>query len=251
MNEKLPKLLISNKEKDYVITAIEQYPEYFPDFEVVELVAYDDEIGEYFECGDFSNENYSFICEGKVIHLQEINKRTGFYKEGDFHTSLTSKRLQDQLAKMHIYYAGNRWLLCRGYLLNYSVAHPKTANYAASMIGYCGLMNISFRECYDMDDFLWNLYWINKESGKKPLKRSDVRTEAKWINKHLVALSKFPGIGMKRAKILLEECGNLAGLKEAYDSDKLIKLKYIGESTVIAVRDFFYEEVILEEIKRE
>ena len=239
----IPTLYIDNKEKSYVVDAIFEYPEYFPKVEIVQLGVDDDETGEFIETADFSNDRYSFAAERKVIHTQKKDKN-GMLKEGDFHTSLIKHRLKDQLAKLRLYWAGNRHLLCEGYLLNYAVRHPGSMELAYSMVGYCGVMGISFQECYDLEDLIYRLYWINRLSGAEPLKRSDIQDEAKYINYQIVAMSKIPSVGPKRAKIIFQKYSTIANILE--NIDKLHKIKYIGESTQDAIRDFFFEDVLIE-----
>lgn len=229
----LPELKIDAAEPNEMVLLIEEYPEYFPKFSVERLVVYDEELDEWIPVGDYTNEYKSFILERKVIHTLEKDPLDGLYRDGDFHTSLTKKRLQDQLAKMYLYYEKNRWLLAEGYLLNYAVKHPAQANFARSIIGHCGTMNICFRECYDKEDFLLNLYWINRESGSEPFLRQDVKLESKKVLDQISAFSRISSVGSKRAKIIF---ATYPSVEEIFNNvHQLHEIKGIGKTTENAI----------------
>ena len=90
----------------------------FPNFKVEELKQYDENAEEWVQTCDVTNEFNSMAIEHKVIH--KINKHSGQTTWGDFHASITSKRLQDQCAKMHVFYEKNKHVIAQGYLVNYS-----------------------------------------------------------------------------------------------------------------------------------
>lgn len=229
-----------------MILEIEEYPEYFPKFVVKQLSIYDDDLEENVQVCDYSNEFNSFAVERKVIHTLEKD-RDGYFKDGDFHSSLMSKRLQDQMAKINFYYDRNKWLLTEGSLINYAVKHPQQANYAYSMIGHCGTMNISFRECYDREDFLLNLFWINKESGSEPFTRQDIKSGKKSIISQMSSLAKIPSVGPKRAKIIFAD-KNYNSIKKIIDNvDSITELRNIGKTTQEAIRDWAFTELEIKE----
>lgn len=231
----IPTLYIDPNEPNTLITKIEEYPEYFPRFEVKWIEVYDNMLDEHVRIADYSNEHYSFFVERKVIHTMNTDASDNMYKDGDFHSSLMSKQLQDQLAKMHIYCKKNKWLLTEGSLLNYAIKHPAQANYARSMIGHCGTMDISFRECYDQEDFILNLYWINRESGSEPLLRQDVKEKTKFISQ-FAAFSKIPGVGIKRAKIIFAKFPTV--MEVLNNVDQLHEIATIGKKTENSIRDW-------------
>lgn len=182
--------------------------------------------------------------ERKVIHT---NKRghNGLFEDGDFHTSLMQQRLQDQLAKMNFYYEKNKWLLVQGYLINYAVKHPEQANYAYSMIGHCGTMNISFRECFDLQDFLINLYWINRESGSEPFKRTKVKGTGRKLISQLESLADIPGVGMKRAIAIATVLPTLEEI--IINREDLNEIENIGKKTKDAVCEWATAQIKIPE----
>lgn len=246
----IPKLIVDSGEPYDIINILEKYPELFPKFEVEEITVYDEDKDEWIRVGDFTNEFKSFVVERKVIHTYETDEYTGKkeLKYGDFHTSLMSKRLQDQLAKMHTYFPQNRSLMCLGYLVNYIAKNPRFQEFAYSIVGHCQQMNIGFLECYDMEEFLYKLYWINKESMKEPLERIDIKTESKFHIPQLHTLAKIPGIGTKRGRLLLEKLHSIQGVIEWMDNNNKPKIKGVGQSTIKNLVDWRYDEVFLNNI---
>jgi len=235
----LPVLWIDSQEKSGVIDRIDELPEFFPRFEIKDLVVYDDVEDEWIKCGDYSNEYQSFIVEHKIIWSQRKKE------EGDFHSSLIQKRLQDQCAKMHLYCENNKTLMIEGYLVNYAVSHPTTRNLAYSYVGKLANMNIGFTECYDEDEFLEKLYWINKESGKEAMARTDVKNEGRFIISQLVSLSKVKNIGPIRAKSLFRELGNIEGIIIWMNNNFTPNIKGFGPMSQQALWDWRYDEVII------
>lgn len=231
----LPTLVIDPNEPNSLITKIEEYPEYFPRFEIKWIEVYDEILDEHVRIADYSNDKKSFFVERKVIHTRKIDPYDGFFEDGDFHSSLMSKQLQDQLAKINIYCKKNKWLLTEGNLLNYAIKHPDQANYARSIIGHCGTMDISFRECYDQEEFLLNLYWINRESGSDPLLRQDVKESQKFISQ-FSAFSRIPGVGIKRAKIIFAKFPTV--MEVLNNVDQLHEIATIGKKTEASIRDW-------------
>ena len=231
----IPILYIDPNETNELILMIEEYPEHFPRFEIKWIEVYDEQLDEHIRIADYSNEHYSFFAERKVIHTRKIDSFDGFFEDGDFHSSLMSKQLQDQLAKMHIYCKKNKWLLTEGSLINYAIKHPAQANYAYSMVGHCGTMDISFRECYDKEDFLLNLYWINRESGSDPLTRQSVSKGKKLISQ-LESFSAIPNVGEKRAKIIFRKYPSIDEVLA--NRDILHKIKYIGPKAQEAINEW-------------
>lgn len=240
----LPKLFIDSGEPNTLILEIEKYPEHFPRFEVKELTVYDEELDEYIRTCDFTNEYDSFALERKVIHTNQRG-HDGLFNDGDFHTSLMQQRLQDQLAKMNFYYEKNKWLLAQGYLINYAVKHPEQANYAYSMIGHCGTMNISFRECFDLQDFLINLYWINRESGSEPFKRTKVKGTGRKVVSQLESLADIPGVGIKRAIIISKVLPNIEEI--VVNREELHEIDGIGKKTKEAICDWATAQIKIPE----
>ena len=236
----LPTLFIDPNEPNSLITHIEELPEYFPRIEVKWIEVYDNLIDEYIRIADYSNEHYSFFVERKVIHTRKRDPYDGFFMDGDWHSSLMDKQLQDQLAKMHIYCKKNKHLLTEGSLINYAIKHPAQANYAYSIVGHCGAMDISFRECYDQDDFLLNLYWINRESGSEPLTRQDVKKNTKFISQ-FSAFSRIPGVGIKRAKIIFAMYPTVMEVMNNIDS--LHEINTIGKKTENSIRSWAIDQV--------
>ena len=233
-------LYIDPNEPNDIILMIEEYPEFFPRFEIKWIEIYDEQLDEHVRIADYSNENYSFFVERKVIHTRKIDSFDGFFQDGDFHTSLMTRQLQDQLAKMHIYCKKNKWLLTEGSLINYAIKHPAQANYAYSMVGHCGTMDISFRECYDKEDFLLNLFWINKESGAEPLTRQDVKKKEKFITQ-FAAFSRIPSVGIKRAKLIF---AMYPTVMEVLDHvDQLHEIMKIGKKTEDSIREWAINQV--------
>lgn len=239
----LPKLLIDSHEPNDMILLIEEYPEYFPKIEVKELVVYDEELDDHVQVCDYTNEFDSFALERKVIHTRKVDF-DGHYKDGDFHVSLMKKQLQDQLARINMYYEKNKWLLTEGYLINYMVKHPQQASYAYSMVGHCGTMNISFRECYDREDFLLNLYWINRESGSEPFKRQNVKSAEKQVITQFQSLSTIPRVGSKRAKFIFATYPTIMEILE--NRHELRKINNIGKKTEEAIINWAEEQIEVE-----
>ena len=231
----LPILIIDPNEPNSLITRIEELPEYFPRIEVKWIEIYDEVLDEHIRIADYSNDKESFFCERKVIHTRKRDPYDGFFMDGDFHSSLMDKQLQDQLAKMHIYCKKNKHLLTEGSLINYAIKHPAQANYAYSIVGHCGAMDISFRECYDQEDFLLNLYWINRESGSEPLTRQDVKDHKKFITQ-FSAFSRIPGVGEKRAKIIFAKYFTVMDVLNNVDS--LHEINTIGKKTEDSIREW-------------
>lgn len=240
----LPKLLIDSGEPNTLILEIEKYPEFFPRFEVKELRVYDEEFDEWIRTCDFTNEYDSMAIERKVIHTHQRDN-DGLFKDGDFHPSLMQQRLQDQLAKMNFYYERNKWLLTQGYLINYGIKHPDQRNYAYSMIGHCGTMNISFRECFDLEDFLINLYWINRESGSEPFKRLKVRSAGRKVISQLESLSDIPGVGIKRAIAIARVLPTLEEI--IINREDLTDIDTIGKKTQEAICDWATAQIKIPE----
>ncbi len=240
----LPKLFIDSGEPNTLILEIEKYPEHFPRFEVKELTVYDEEFDEWIRTCDFTNEYDSMAVERKVIHTNQRG-HDGLFNDGDFHTSLMQQRLQDQLAKMNFYYEKNKWLLAQGYLINYAVKHPEQANYAYSMIGHCGTMNISFRECFDLQDFLINLYWINRESGSVPFKRTKVKGSGRKVVSQLESLADIPGVGIKRAIIIAKVLPNIEEI--VINREELADIDNIGKKTQEAICDWATAQIKIPE----
>lgn len=230
--DKIPKLLIDDREPNVMILLIEKYPEYFPKIEVTRLDVYDELLDEWFQAADYTNEFHAFAVERKVIHTLERD-HDGYYKDGDFHTSLMRHQFQDQISKIYYYYDRNRWVLTEGYLINYAVKHPKQANYAYSMVGHCGAMNVGFRECYDKEDFLLNLYWINRESLSEPLERQDVKETMKLPISQLASFARIPGVGEFRAKKIFKTYPTIEEI--ILHKDELHKIVDIGKKTEEAV----------------
>jgi len=237
----LPILYIDPNEPNEMILLIEEYPEYFPRFEVKWIEVYDNLIDEHVRIADYSNDKQSFYCERKVIHTRKIDPQDGFFQDGDFHSSLMTKQLQDQLAKMHIYVKKNKWLLTEGSLINYAIKHPAQANFAYSMVGHCGAMDISFRECYDKEDFILNLYWINRESGSDPLLRQDVKKDGKKAISQFSAFSRIPGVGIKRAKLIFATYPTVMEVLDNIDS--LHEINTIGKKTEASIRSWAIDQV--------
>ena len=223
----LPILIIDPNEPNTIILKIEEYPEYFPRFEVKWIEVYDEILDEHVRIADYSNDKESFFCERKVIHTRKTDPQDGFFQDGDFHSSLMTHQLQDQLSKMHIYIKKNKWLLTEGSLINYAIKHPAQANYAYSMVGHCGAMDISFRECYDQDDFLLNLYWINRESGSEPLLRQDVKKDGKKVISQFNVSSNNCSAGVNSKKPTKIICFGIF----RFSMCELINLTKRGEST--------------------
>ncbi len=240
----LPILYIDPNEPNSLITKIEEYPEYFPRIEVKWIEVYDEVLDEHVRIADYSNDKESFFLERKVIHTRKKDPYDGFFMDGDFHTSLMAKRLQDQLAKMHIYCKKNKHLLTEGSLINYAIKHPAQANFAYSIVGHCGAMDISFRECYDQDDFLLNLYWINRESGSEPLLRQSVKKSKKPISQ-LQSFSAIPGVGEKKAKIIFREYPSVDEVLA--NRDILHKLFNIGKKSEEAISKWASEHIEISE----
>jgi len=246
---KIPELWIDVQEKSGIIRLIEAHPELFPSIDVKELGFFDPDTDDYIQCGDFSNANRSFINEHKIIHTLKKDQN-GKYKEGDFHPSLVSGRTQDQLAKMRIYYKTNRSFICEGSLLNYGIWHPTLRDKAYSLVGLCTNNDISFVECYNDEDFLEKLYWINRKSGTASVARTEIRNTGRFIIPQLASFKNVPNIGIGRAKLLFKKYGNIWSIIEnrgCLSRDN----KGIGPKTQEAFINWLHDEVIINDDRLE
>lgn len=248
-SKKIPKLIFDSHEQDIeIIKRIEEIEiEYkgevipmFPNFETRELVKYDPLKDEWVQVGDVTNEYESFILEHKTIYKK--NAITGELKWGDWHTSLTSKRLADQMSKLHMFYDSNRYILTLGHVINYISEYPRLRNLCMATIGMMGRMGISFIQCYDIDEYLEMIFWINNRSSDAPMTRQDI--ESSEPQSAFTSIKKIPQIGKRKAEILFENLRNVDGIIDWSRNPDKQKIKFIGDKSIEAIEKWRTQEFL-------
>lgn len=165
------------------------------------------------DCGDFTNEDRTFIIERKEV--------------SDFLNSLMSKRLFNQIKKMQL--LKNPILIVEGDFKQLCRDNDRQENYMLST-----LMEIKFRTGVDVlltQDLMQTLKFvrvIDKHSRGNISEVREVFLRFKDPNPSVAFLSSLPGVGASLAKRLIEYFGSPRNVLNA-SKEMLMEVPGIGE----------------------
>lgn len=143
--------------------------------------------------GDFTNDKETFIVERKSI--------------GDFWSSMVDGRIDAQPIEMYEIYSKNRYIFIESGAFSYQAKLRKAAPWCYAKYGEIENIGVQVREYVDFVDLARKLASLDTYLGSKVIVR-ERRKKVKGVPDNVKILANgIDGVGVKRAKQMLEECG--------------------------------------------
>lgn len=141
--------------------------------------------------GDFKSTKGNFIVERK--------------SGNDWWASMVDHRLDSQAAEMYEQYKDNRYVFVETGSLEYlAMTKKRSQNWVYSKFGQLENLGVQVREYIDSKDLALKLDALDKYLGSEKVKR-ERRLKISSKNEELRFIASLPGIGEKRAKLILDE----------------------------------------------
>ena len=143
--------------------------------------------------GDFTNDKETFIVERKSIT--------------DFWSSMVDGRIDAQPIEMYEIYRKNRYVFVEAGAFSYQSKVRKAAPWCYAKYGQIENLDVHVREYIDFVDLARKLDSLDKYLGTEIVVR-ERRKKLKGVPDSVKILANgIDGVGEKRAKQMLEECG--------------------------------------------
>lgn len=142
--------------------------------------------------GDFTNEKETFIVERKSI--------------SDFWSSMVDGRIDAQTVEMYEIYSKNRYMFIESGAFSYQSKLRNSVSWCYSKYGEIENFGVHIREYVDFVDLARKLDSLDKYLGKERVIR-ERRKRLKGIPDNVKLVMGIGGVGEKKAKDMLKECG--------------------------------------------